>query len=99
METNVENVGNVETEAKNLPDMKFRAGAVTATVWSNKGHTKTGEETSFNTISIERSYKDKAGEWQNTTTMRVGDIPKAALVLNKAYEHILLSSQNKAIAE
>ncbi len=82
---------------KNLPEMKFRAGSVVATVWSNKTVTKTGEEASYSTISIERSYKDKNGIWQKTTSLRINDLPKAALVLTKAYEGLVLNKQ-KSVA-
>jgi hypothetical protein len=78
---------------KNLPEMKFRAGAVTATVWQNTGM-KDGEATSYNTISIERSYKDKNDAWQSTNSMRINDLPRAALVLKKAYEYLVLNQQN-----
>jgi hypothetical protein len=78
---------------KNHPEMKFRAGAVCATVWQNKGQ-KDGAETTFSTISLERSYKDKNNAWQNTGSMRVNDLPRAALVLTKAYEYLVLNQQN-----
>jgi hypothetical protein len=78
---------------KNHPEMKFRAGAVTATVWANKGQ-KDGAETAYSTISLERSYKDKNNSWQSTSSMRTNDLPKAALVLTKAYEYLVLNHQN-----
>lgn len=78
---------------KNLPEKKFRAGAITATVWKNKGQTKEGNETEFNTISFERSYKDKNGEWKTTSSLRINDLPRAQVVLKKAYEHLVLSNQ------
>lgn len=80
---------------KNIPEMKFRAGAVSATVWQNTGQ-KDGELTKFNTISIERSYKDKSDKWQSTSTLRINDLPRAALVLTKAYEYLVLNQQNNA---
>src|SRR3989338_1430568 len=78
----------------NLPEKKFRAGAVSATVWLNKGQLVNGEESEYRTISIERNYKDKEGQWQSTNYMRVGDLPKAAVVLQKAYESLILNEQD-----
>jgi hypothetical protein len=75
---------------KNPPEMKFRAGALTATVWQNQGQ-KDGEVTSYATVSLERSYKDKNNEWQTTNSMRINDLPRAALVLTKAYEYLVLN--------
>lgn len=74
----------------NKPEVSFRAGGISASVWNNPGKSKTGEEVVFNTISLQRTYKDKAGEWKHTSSMRINDLPKAALVLRKAYEHIVL---------
>lgn len=78
----------------NLPERKFRAGAISATVWLNKGQKQTGEETEFRTISIERSYTDKEGKWQSTNSMRIGDLPKAVVALQKAYETLVLNEQD-----
>ena len=77
----------------NMPEKKFRAGAISATVWSNKTKNKTGEEVSYKTISVERCFKDKEGKWQNTNSMRVNDLPKAWTVLMEAYKHIVFKEQ------
>lgn len=72
------------------PEKKFSAGAISATVWNNETSNKSGEAVSFKTVQLQRSYQDKDGNWQNTNSLRVNDIPKAILVLNKAYEYLLL---------
>lgn len=76
--------------AGNLPEKKFRAGGISATVWLNKGTKTTGEESEFRTIAIERSYTDREGKWQSTNSLRVNDLPRAQMVLNKAYEYLTL---------
>lgn len=85
----------------NGPAAKFRAGPICATVWQNQGKSKsTGEDVTYNTVSLERSYKDKNGNWQTTNSFRVNDLPRAALVLKKAYEHIVLKGNSStAIVE
>ncbi len=77
----------------NQPEKKFRAGAIAATVWANEGKNKEGEKNSFNTISFERSYKDKDGKWKSTNSLRINDLPRAVVVLNKAYEYIILKAR------
>ena len=76
----------------NLPAKKFRAGAISATIWLNQGQ-KDGNAVEYKTISIERKYTDKDGNWQSTNSLRVNDLPKASIVLQKAYEHIVLKEQ------
>jgi hypothetical protein len=83
----IENVREV-----NFPEKKFRAGAISATVWLNKS-VKEGEVVEYRTISIERSYTDKEGKWQSTNSLRVNDLPKARVVVEKAYEHLVLVEQ------
>lgn len=83
----------------NLPEKKFRAGAISATVWRNKIKKKDGTEAEVRSITFQRSYKDKDDEWKNSSSMRTMDLPKAALVLNKAYEYIMLNSPGDLSAE
>ncbi|MFP4567894.1 MAG: hypothetical protein ACLFN8_03035 [Candidatus Woesearchaeota archaeon] len=75
---------------KKLPEKKFRAGTISATIWLNHGKDSEGKETKYKTVSFERSYMDKEGNWQTTNSLRIGDLPKATLVLNKAYEYLAL---------
>ncbi|MBI2140769.1 hypothetical protein HYU14_07645 [Candidatus Woesearchaeota archaeon] len=81
-------------EGKNLPERKFSTGAVAVTIWKNNGTNKTtGSVESYNTIKIERRYKDKQGNWQSSSYFRINDLPKAALAVQKAYEHLVLRGQ------
>ena len=72
---------------------------ISATVWKNQGKTKSGEETSYNTISLQRRYRDKNDEWQSTNSFRINDLPKAMLVLSKAYEYLVLREQAEESAD
>lgn len=89
----VQNAQNNGSSQGNLPEKKFRAGAISATVWLNKGQRANGEESEYKTISIERSYTDKDGKWQSTNSLRVNDLPKACVVLQKAYESVVFKEQ------
>lgn len=82
----------------NTPIKKFRAGAISASIFKNNGKRKNGEDVEFNTIQLQRAYKDKNDEWQNTSTLRVNDLPRAALLLGKAYEHLVLKNVNTEAA-
>ena len=77
-------------ETKNIPEKKISTGAVTATIWQNQGKINTGETMEFRTVSLQRRYKDRNGAWQNATSLRLNDLPKASLVLQKAYEYMVL---------
>ena len=85
-------------ESRNVPEKKFSTGVITATVWQNQGKSRTGESVSYRTVSLQRRYKDKNGVWQSANSFRVNDLPKAALVLQKAYEYLVLREQETATA-
>lgn len=83
---------------KNRPEKKFRAGPVSATIWSNNNLDKDGKIVAYRTVSFERCYKDKNDAWQTTHSLRLNDLPKAALVLQKAYEFLALADTGEAEA-
>ncbi|MFC1741185.1 hypothetical protein ACFL3V_01470 [Nanoarchaeota archaeon] len=76
------------------PEKTFRAGGISATIWKNQVTTKDGREAEFLSVTFKRSYKDKeTDEWKETSSMRAMDLPKAVVVLNKAYEYAVLNGQ------
>ncbi|MFW5983526.1 MAG: hypothetical protein ACOCQ4_03410, partial [bacterium] len=66
---------------KKGPLKSFKAGPIRATIWENP--TNKGDFTTFKSVSLDRVYKDKNGQWQKSTVLRMGDLPKASVVLNK----------------
>jgi hypothetical protein len=75
----------------NKPKKRFSTGAISATIWENQAISKNaGAPVSFNTISMQRRYKDKEGVWKSTNSLRVLDLPKAILVMQKAFEYLTL---------
>lgn len=87
----------VKTETiGNVPEKKFSTGGLSATVWENQGKNKEGLDVSYRTVSFQRRYMDKNGEWQSTSTLRVNDLPRASLVLQKAYEYLVMKELQNA---
>lgn len=74
------------------PEITFRHGPCSASVFENEYNR--GEDTfAVRSVSFQRSYQDKDGNWQTTNNLKVNDIPKAVLVLNKAYEFLTSNGQ------
>lgn len=82
-----------------LPEKKFSTGAIQVSVWKNEGTSKDGQKKEFRTISLQRRYADKEGNWKSTNSFRINDLPKAALALTKAYEYIVLREQDNVVVE
>ena len=81
----------------NQPEKKFSTGAISATVWKNNGTSKkTGESVEFKTVTLQRRYTDKEGNWQTSSYLRINDLPRASLVLRKAYEYLVLKGQDSS---
>ncbi|MBW3019534.1 hypothetical protein KY329_05115 [Candidatus Woesearchaeota archaeon] len=76
---------------KNMPEKRFSTGGIVATVWKNN-QTANGKEYEYKTVSLQRRYADKEGKWQTSSSMRLNDLPKAALVLEEAYKYLVLNS-------
>ena len=73
-------------ENRQAPVKKFTAGAVSAALWTNKTTLKDGRSIDTLSVSLDRRYKDSEGEWKSSSSFKESDIPKAMLVLAKAYE-------------
>jgi hypothetical protein len=70
------------------PEKRFKIGAVTASIFANEVSGQNGKAV-LKSVSLQRSYKDKSGNFQNTASFKANDIPKAVLALSKAYEYLV----------
>jgi hypothetical protein len=69
------------------PDIVFKHGACHAAIFSKE--VTRGERTFHaRSVSFQKRYRDKSGEWQTTSYLDVNDLPRAVLVLNKAYDYL-----------
>ena len=71
------------------PEKKFKAGSCTASVFVNEIEGREGK-TRIKSVTLQRTYLDKDGKFHNTASFKEQDLPKAILVLNKAYEYLAL---------
>jgi hypothetical protein len=71
------------------PEKVFRAGNCSASIFVNEIE-KDGKKYNIPKIALEICYKDSEGKWQNTNRIGQHELPKAILVLSKAYEWIAI---------
>lgn len=76
------------------PIKSFKSGALQVAIWENETLSDTGQVQSFRTVTFDKRYKDKNGEWKSSNNLRANDLPKAALILNKAYEYLILTGED-----
>ena len=67
-----------------------------ATVWKNSTRNKEGTVFETRSVSLQRRYTDKSGKWQTSSSLRVNDLPRAALVLEEAYKFLVLQEKSES---
>jgi len=72
------------------PEKKFQAGCVEASVFENEIQHE-GKAIKIKKVAFQKRYKSANG-WQSTYSLDLNDVPKAILVLSKAYEFMALNS-------
>ncbi len=70
------------------PAFKSQSGSVQLAVWQNDANVD-GEERTFYTVTMERSYKDRNDEWQKTTQLRQSDLGDAIACLQSAQRFLM----------
>ena len=78
------------------PVKKFTAGGISAALWENKASLKDGRQIETLSVTLDRRYKDNDGQWQSSGSMRLNDLPKAIMVLSKAYDYLASTDENTA---
>jgi len=79
------NENNKPTER---PEKNIHVGAVRAAIWKWTNTTKDGRTFDQRKVVLDRSYRDAAGVWKNTSSYDQNDLPKAILALQKCYEYL-----------
>lgn len=82
----------VSKKENKKPVATFRAGQVTASVWS-KVETINKKEVTFYNVTIVKNYKDKEEEWNQTSSFGREDLIKVLLVTQKASEYVYMHKE------
>ena len=71
--------------AKQTPAHSIAVGrGITAAIWANNG-----ENGTWHNITVTRTYKDKDGKLQDTTSFRKNDLPFAEKAAALAFSYVL----------
>jgi len=73
----------------NKPEKVFQHGALKAAIFANE-HEKGGQSFTVRRVSFQKLYRDKEGTLKTTTSLEANDLPKAILVLQKAFDYLTL---------
>ena len=76
------------------PEKSFKCGGCEAAVFENEV-VKGGKTIAIKKVAFQKRYKNANGEWDSTHSLDINDIPKAVLVLNKAYEYLVARNDDE----
>jgi len=77
------------------PEISFKAGAVRAAIFRNQ-IVRNGQPINIGKVVLEVRYRDPQGNWKSASSMSANEIPKALMVLQKAYEYLLTHKDGDA---
>lgn len=89
MTTQTKSKSGKQTEPANKPVHEIRFGRIKAAIWENE--TQNGMRHS---VTLQRIYKDDAGNWKSSDSFGRDDLPLVAKVLDLAHTWIYQSSAN-----
>lgn len=69
------------------PEITFRNGVCGVSIFSNE-IVKNGLPLTVKKAVFSRSFRDKEGNWKDSNSLDINDIPKAIVVLSKAYDYL-----------
>ena len=76
----------------NKPEKVFQHGALKAAIFANE-HEKDGQSFTVKRVSFQKIYRDREGLLKTTSSLEVNDLPKAVLVLQKAFEYLTVRQE------
>jgi hypothetical protein len=80
-------VPSAAQEAKRRPEHTIRLDDVSASIWVRE-HLVRGQATKFWSVTLERSYKDAAGQWRYTKTFDAESLGRIVTLCQQASEYI-----------
>jgi hypothetical protein len=76
------------------PEKKFQAGGLEASIFENEFQ-QNGKAARIKKVAFQKRYKSPDGSWKSTSSLDINDLPKAILVLSKAFEYLVLNSSEQ----
>jgi hypothetical protein len=82
-------------ENKNKPLVNIKIGSVRAAIWKNQRQNENGNSFESVKVVLDKTYKDRSGNYCSTHSLDANDIPKAIFALIKAYEFLMDGHEEK----
>jgi predicted patatin/cPLA2 family phospholipase len=84
----------------NRPEVRFQFGNVSSSIFVNTAQRNDGTTFQVRRTVLQKAYRDPStGDFRNTQSLDVNDLPRAILALQKAFEHCLSVDRQEGSAE
>jgi len=84
------------TETKgNSPVKEFRAGRIKAAVWRNDVE-RDGQIVVRHSVTMQKRYRDSDGNWKDSSSFFLNDLPRVEMLMRKAFEYIALNKTEES---
>ena len=77
------------------PVKEYRSGALSVAIWRNETQ-ENGKTIVKHSVRPQKRYRDDNNNWKDTCYLFPDEIPRMAMLLNKAYEFIQLKESKDA---
>lgn len=84
----------MESETKVKPVEKIDCFPVSISVWESKAKAPDGKEYISRSFTISRAYKDAAGKWQYSSSLRKRDLPNLLVAIQKLMDKEFSKNDN-----
>lgn len=72
------------TDEKKKPEFDVKLGRLRATVWKNKS----SEGKEYRSVNFESSYKDKDGNWKNSSSFSEHELPQLEKLVDLVFHKL-----------
>jgi len=72
------------TEEKKKPEFDVKLGRLRAVVWKNKS----SDDKEYHSIQFETSYKDKEGNWKNSSSFSESELPQLEKLVDLVFHKL-----------
>jgi hypothetical protein len=81
-------------ESKQKPQWHLRAGGLEVACWKSVVKSEDESNRDFFSVTAHRAYKDKAGKWQHTQSLRRQDLLPMARLIEQAYDKLSATAKD-----
>lgn len=78
---------STQSTSQNTPVKSFRLSNVSVSIFENDVE-REGKHHSYSSAKVEKSYKDRSGDWKRSNSFSLDELLRLRLLLDKTIDHL-----------